>query len=177
MTRSELAKAIYDVSNLEGEFLLRSGQTSKEYFDKYLFESKPKILNEVGQMLSKCVPAGTDCLAALEMGGIPIGTMISHYCGLECLFIRKSPKEYGTRKYTEGGESKGKNLVIVEDVVTSGGAILEAVAKLRADGALVKEVLCVIDRESGGRERLLGNGLTLTSLFTKSELEKSNSGV
>lgn len=171
MTEIELAREIYEISNIRGTFLLRSGQTSSEYFDKYLFEGNPKCLSEIAKVALKLIPQGTDYLAGLEMGGIPVATMISHYSEIPCLFIRKTAKEYGTCKYAEGGSISGKRLVIVEDVVTSGGAILDAVKKLRSDGAIVKDVICVIDRESGGAENLLADGLRLIPVFRKSQLE------
>jgi orotate phosphoribosyltransferase len=177
MTKKELAKEIYRISNIRGEFLLRSSQMSDEYFDKYLFEGDPKCLREIAKRAVKLIPSNARALAGLEMGGIPVATMISHFSGLQCLFVRKEAKEYGTCKYAEGGSIYGKTLVIIEDVVTSGGAILDAVEKLRKDGATVKDVICVIDRQSGGLERLKESGLTLRSLFTKSELERSAQGM
>jgi orotate phosphoribosyltransferase len=172
MKRKALAKRIYLISNIKGEFKLRSGQISNEYFDKYLFESDFELIKEIAKRAVKMLPKKFDCLGGLEMGGIPIATMISHYSRKKTLFIRKDAKEYGTRKYAEGGDVKGKEIVIIEDVVTSGGAILDAVKKLRNDGAIVKKVICVIDRESGGKEKLKENNLDLKALFTKSELEK-----
>ena len=173
MTKAELAKEIYSISNIRGQFLLRSGQTSTEYFDKYLFEAKPRCLQEAAQHAVALLPSGTTTLAGLEMGGIPVATMISHYTGVDCLFIRKEAKQYGTCRYAEGGEVAGKTLVVIEDVVTSGGAILDAVEKLRADGAVINDVICVIDRQSGGREKLAAQGLMLHALFTKEDLENS----
>jgi len=171
MTKEELGKAIYNVSNIKGEFLLRSGQTSTEYFDKYLFEAQPTILAKIAQHMTDILPEGYDQLAGLEMGGIPIATAISLINGKPVVFVRKQAKEYGTCKIAEGGEIKSSKLVIIEDVVTSGGAILDAVRELRSRDAIVESVYCVIDRESTGRENLEKEGLSFTPLFTKSELE------
>lgn len=176
MTKNELAKEIYNVSNIKGEFLLRSGQISNEYFDKYLFESKPELLREIGMQMKALLPDKLDVLAALEMGGIPVGTVISLETGYPVVFVRKKAKEYGTCKLAEGAEVKGKKLVIIEDVVTSGGAILDAARELRALGAEIDSVLCVIDREGTGKENLAKEGLKLVPLFTKSELEASGMG-
>jgi orotate phosphoribosyltransferase len=175
MTRSELAQRIYDVSNLKGEFRLRSGRMSNEYFDKYLFEGQPAILLAIAEAMAQIVPADTDALAGLEMGGIPVVTMLSQITGIPALFVRKKPKEHGTCKLAEGGEIRGRRLVVVEDVVTSGGQIIESVHELRALGATVTDVLCVIDRESGGRENLAAKGLTLHPLFLMSELKRAAS--
>ncbi len=130
-------------------------------------------MREVAEQLSNRLPEPFDALAGLELGGIPIATLLSQLTGKPALFIRKQAKEYGTCRFAEGAEVRGRRLLIVEDVVTSGGAILDAVRALRADGAIIENVVCVIDRESGGRENLKNEGLTLTSLFTKSELTQS----
>ncbi|WP_062263587.1 orotate phosphoribosyltransferase [Endozoicomonas arenosclerae] len=171
MKKSELGKAIYETSNIKGEFALRSGQVATEYFDKYLFEADPKLLAAVAEHMVGSLPEQYDQLAGLEMGGIPIATALSLKTGSKSLFVRKEAKEYGTCKIAEGGDIEGSRLVIIEDVVTSGGAILDAVKELRARGALVNHVYCVIDREGSGRANLEAAGLTFTPLFTKSELE------
>jgi orotate phosphoribosyltransferase len=173
MTKKELAKEIYNVSNIKGEFLLRSGQISNEYFDKYLFESQPDLLREIGIQMKSLLPRKFDVLAALEMGGIPVATVISLETGYPVVFVRKKAKEYGTCKLAEGAEVENKKLVIIEDVVTSGGAILDAARELRKLGAEIEKVLCVIDREGKGRENLAKEGLELIPLFTKTELEES----
>jgi orotate phosphoribosyltransferase len=166
-----LATKVFGVAHITGSFLLRSGARSTEYFDKYRFEADPVLLKEITAELAKRMPGSFDALAGLEMGGIPLATMLSQATGLPLLLIRKKAKDYGTCRYAEGGEVRGRHLLIVEDVVTSGGQILESVKALRADGALISQVVCVIDRQSGGRENLAREGLTLTSLFTMSELK------
>lgn len=171
--RAALAKRIYDTAHITGTFTLRSGATSHEYFDKYLFEADPKLLKDIAEALVPLVPPGIDALAGLEMGGIPIATMLSQFTGLPVLFVRKKAKEYGTCKIAEGGQVKGRKLLIVEDVVTSGGAILDAAKALVAEGALLDQVLCVIDRESGGAANLTEVNLALKPLFTMSELKKA----
>ena len=170
-TREDLAAVIYELSHLTGEFLLRSGVISNEYFDKYLFEGNPKVLAAVAKAMAAMLPAGVVALAGLEMGGIPIATMISQISGLPALFVRKEAKTYGTCRIAEGGEIQGRKLVVIEDIVTSGGAILDAVKVLREAGAEIDTVLCVIDRQSGGREKLAAVGLELRQLFTMSELK------
>lgn len=174
MDKQALAKQIYDTAHLTGEFLLRSGVISEQYFDKYLFEADPSLLKSIAEAMEPLVPdSGVDALAGLEMGGIPVVTMLSQVMGLPALFVRKEAKEYGTCKLAEGGTVNGRSLVIVEDVVTSGGQILLSVADLRQRGAIIDTVLCVIDREAGGAENLAQAGLTLKPLFTMSELAVS----
>src|SRR5882762_597828 len=171
--RTALAKRIYDTAHITGEFTLRSGAKSNEYFDKYLFEADPKLLKAIAEALVPLVPAGVDALAGLEMGGIPIATMLSQLTGLPVLLVRKKAKDYGTCKIAEGGQVKGRKLLIVEDVVTSGGAIIDAARALVEEGALLSQVVCVIDRESGGPANLAGVNLALKPLFTMSELKKA----
>jgi orotate phosphoribosyltransferase len=170
MDRSELARQIYKVSHLTGEFTLRSGVVSHEYFDKYRFESDPALLLAIAEAMSGAIPAGTEALAGLELGGVPLATMLSQVTGIPALFVRKEAKTYGTCRLAEGGELDGRQLLVVEDVVTSGGAVLDGARELRARGAVLDRVACVIDRESGGRENLAEAGLALDPLFTMTEL-------
>src|SRR5271168_3423119 len=170
---TSLAQRIYRTSHITGEFTLRSGAKSNEYFDKYLFEADPDLLKHIAMALVPYVPSGIDALAGLEMGGIPIATMLSQLTGLPVLFVRKKAKDYGTCKIAEGGRVRGRKLLIVEDVVTTGGAILDAAKALRAEGAELSAVVCVIDRESGGAAKLAKSDLILTSLLTMSELKQA----
>lgn len=165
-----LARDVYRVCNIKGTFRLRSGRVSNEYFDKYLFESDPRLLGLIGRALKPLVPAGTQMLAGLELGGVPVATVLALETGLPLLFVRKKAKDYGTCKLAEGADFKGQRVTVVEDVVTTGGAILDGVAALRAQGAVIEDVLCVIDRESGGPEKLKEKDLRLTPLFTASQL-------
>ena len=171
MDRSALARRIYVAAHLTGSFTLRSGVVSDEYFDKYRFESDPALLRAIADAMAPLVPAGIDALAGLELGGIPLVTLISQVTGLPAYFVRKQAKTYGTCQLAEGGEIAGRRLCIVEDVVTSGGAILDAAVELRARAAEIGPVICVIDRESGGVDKLAADGLSLAPLFTMTELK------
>lgn len=175
--RELLARKIFETSNLKGQFLLRSGVTSNEYFDKYLFESDPQLLREIAMAMSQLLPLAVDALAGLELGGIPLATAISQVTNLPTLFVRKKAKEYGTCKIAEGGEISGRNLVIVEDVITSGGQIRESVKALRALGAKIVKVIVVINREADGVENLAKDELELESLFTMSELKEASKAI
>jgi orotate phosphoribosyltransferase len=168
--REELARRIHDVAHLTGRFVLRSGATSDEYFDKYRFESDPLLLRAVVEAMAPLVPAGVDALAGLELGGVPLVTALSHVTGLPARFVRKEAKTYGTCNLAEGGAVEGVRLVVVEDVVTSGGQVVLSCADLRERGAEIVRVLCVIDREAGGADALRADGLDLHALFTMSEL-------
>jgi orotate phosphoribosyltransferase len=172
-----LAREIYEVSHLTGSFTLRSGQVSKEYFDKYLFESNPLILSKVADHLNHLIPEGVEVLAGLEMGGIPISTALSLKSGIPAAFVRKKAKEYGTCKLAEGTSIAGKRICVVEDVITTGGQVVLSTNDLRAAGAIVKDVICVIERNPEGRKKLEEIGLNVHSLFTMEELlESGNPG-
>lgn len=171
MTRQELGTAIYNVSHITGEFLLRSGKISNEYFDKYLFESNPELLQAIAEQMAVNLPDDLDVLAGLEVGGIPIATALSFVTGKPVVFVRKKAKEYGTCKLAEGVDVKDKKVVVIEDVVTSGGQIVLSTEDLRKEGAVIHQALCVIDRESGGPESLAKSGIELKPLFTMSELK------
>ena len=171
MNREILAREIYRVSNIKGNFTLRSGQQASEYFDKYLFEAQPDLLFEIANQLAPSIPENTDALAGLEMGGIPIATALSLQTRIPLVFVRKEAKAYGTCKLAEGETVTEKKLLVIEDVVTSGGAVVEAVNQLRKLGANIDRALCVIDRESSGRKNLQNIGVEFEPLFTKSYLE------
>jgi len=141
-----------------------------EYFDKYRFESDPAILSAIADALAFLIPPGIEGLAGLELGGVPLVTALSLRTGLPARFVRKSAKDYGTCRLAEGGEIADRRLVIVEDVVTSGGQVLASCEELRKLGAIVEHVVCVIDRQAGGASALAAAGLTLRSLFVKSDL-------
>jgi orotate phosphoribosyltransferase len=166
-----LASRVFTTSYLTGSFVLRSGRTADHYFDKYRFESDPVLLAEIVEALVPLVPPGTDGLAGLELGGVPLATMLSAKTGLPAYFVRKEPKKYGTEKVCEGGDVHGRTLVIVEDVVTTAGQMVLSAQDLRAEGALVEHALCVIDRGGGGVDVAAAEGIVLRSLFTMSELE------
>lgn len=167
----KVAEQILRTSKLSGTFRLRSGAVSDTYLDKYLFESDPSILRAVAELMAPRVPPGTQVLAGLEMGGIPITTALSLATGLPAAFVRKEAKTHGTCKYAEGARLSGRKVVLVEDVVSSGGAILDTLARLRHDRVEPVAALCVIDRETGGAAALRDVGLELRAVFTMSEIE------
>ncbi len=171
MNKEELAKEIFNVSYLTGKFVLRSGAVSNEYFDKYQFECQPLLLNEIANHLLQIIPTDFEILAGLETGGIPIATVLSIKLGKAQVFVRKKAKEYGTKKLAEGIKISGMKVLVVEDVVTSGGQIIKSVEDLRKEGAVINSAVCVIDREAGGKENLSNAGIQLISLFTLTEIK------
>lgn len=119
------------------------------------------------------IPQDTEVLAGLEMGGIPVVTALSIVSGVKAAFVRKKAKEYGTCKLAEGADVNGKKVCIVEDVVTTGGQIIESVKELRNRGAIIDTVLCVIQRSQEATKILEAEGLHLKPAFTM-EYIKSN---
>ena len=170
LSKPDLARAVYDAAYITGDFLLRSGQRSTEYFDKYRFESQPALLREIARQLAPLVPADTDLLAGLEMGGIPIATALSLETGIPAVFVRKAAKEYGTCLFAEGAPIAGRKLCVIEDVVTSGGQALLSAQDLRGADAILQTVICVINR-SGKPNPLAEAQLELRALFTMAELK------
>lgn len=170
MTHTELAHRVHAASHLTGQFVLRSGREATEYFDKYRFEADPVLLDEIAREMAPLVPDDIEVLAGLEMGGIPVVTALGRHTGLPCAFVRKQAKTYGTRRLAEGAEVAGRRVLVVEDVVTSGGQIVLSTADLRGLGADVREALCVIDREQGGAQTLSSEGISLLALLTAADL-------
>jgi orotate phosphoribosyltransferase len=174
MPASDLTQLARDVDarcRLRGTFTLRSGQVSDEYFDKYLFESDPVLLARVVDRMKSLVPAGTGLLGGLELGGVPLATMLSSATGIPALFVRKQAKSYGTCRLAEGGDPAGRAVLLVEDVITTGGAVVNAARALRELGAAVEVVVCAIDRSPPGAGALAAEGITVRSVLTKALLD------
>ena len=169
--RGVLAGEVFSRCYLVGEFTLRSGRSASRYFDKYQFESDPELLRSLAEEMVALVPDETELLAGLEMGGIPVVTALSAATGIPAVFVRKVSKTYGTARLAEGPSVEGRRLLIVEDVVTSGGQIRLSASDLRDLGAFIVGAICVIDREEGGSEILAEDGIVLSSLFGGAELE------
>ncbi|RZU77438.1 orotate phosphoribosyltransferase [Micromonospora kangleipakensis] len=174
MTDHDLAALARDIdatSRLTGRFVLRSGRVADEYFDKYRFEADPALLDRVAAGLAGLVPPGTEVLAGLEMGGIPVVTALARQVGLPCAFVRKTAKAYGTARLAEGADVAGRRVLVVEDVVTSGGQVVISTGQLRELGARIDHALCVIDRAEGGTEALAAHGVALRALLTRADLD------
>ncbi|MFT3923397.1 MAG: orotate phosphoribosyltransferase [Myxococcales bacterium] len=171
MDKQELARKVVEIALRRGEFKLRSGQISNVYFDKYQFESSPRLLQEIARHMVALVPPGTEVLAGLELGGVPIATALSFETGLPVAFVRKERKSYGTCLIAEGAALKGKRVCIVEDVITTGGAVIDSANELRAEGAMLDVVLSVIFRGDAAKDKLAEAGLRRVSLLGLEDLE------
>jgi orotate phosphoribosyltransferase len=172
-----LARDLDARCRLRGHFTLRSGQVSHEYLDKYRFESDPVLLHRVAARMRDLVPAGTELLGGLELGGVPLVTMLSFGTGIPALFVRKQAKEYGTRQIAEGADPAGRHVLLVEDVITTGGAVAAAARALRALGATVTTVVCAVDRSRPGENPLAADGIEVRSVLTMRQLDAAISAL
>lgn len=170
MDKNELGEKIKKASYLEGDFILRSGKRSSYYLDKYLFSTKPEILVPLAEEISKELPLNYDYLAGPELGAIAIVSAVSLVVRKPFVIVRKAEKNYGTKKLFEGELEKGKKVVIIEDILTTGGAALKSAVALREWGADVVEIIGVIDRQEGAKENIEKEGFRMKALFTKTDL-------
>jgi orotate phosphoribosyltransferase len=169
----ELGRRLVGAALLEGDFVLRSGRRSRYYLDKYRFETDPGLLGALGERLATVareVEPGLARLAGPALGAVALAASASMASGLPFIIVRGETKEYGTGNRIEGPYDGGDVVCLVEDVVTSGGALLEAVAALREAGLVVRTAVCVVDREEGGSDALARSGVRLRSLYRASEL-------
>ncbi len=173
MNREALARALRDAAYLEGDFVLRSGRRSRYYLDKYRFETRPDLLRPLGAAIAAAVrehEPDAVRLAGPELGAVALAAAASLESGLPFLIVRKDAKDYGTAKRLEGVFEEGDCVCLVEDVVTTGGAALEAVEALREAGLRVANAVCVVDREEGGVDAFARRAVRLRALFRASEL-------
>jgi orotate phosphoribosyltransferase len=170
MTREELAKRIADVALLRGEFTLRSGRKSNYYLDKYRFETQPDVLRELGKLFAEKMSPNVNRIAGAELGAVALAAATSMACGKPFVIVRNQKKDYGTSKLVEGVLEPGETVMIVEDIMTTGGQVLEAVKSLQQAGATIDKIVGVIDRMEGARENIEGAGFTFEALFTVKDL-------
>jgi orotate phosphoribosyltransferase len=169
----ELRRALVDHGYLEGDFLLRSGRRSRFYFDKFRFETQPDVLEALGRRLTKAVEEHEPDAARLAcpvLGAVVLAASASMASGLPFVIVRDKAKEYGTANRIEGAFEAGERVCLIEDVVTSGGALSEAVQALREAGLECRTAICVVDREEGGIDALARLGVRLEPLFRASAL-------
>jgi orotate phosphoribosyltransferase len=170
---TDLAAQLKEHAYLEGDFVLRSGKRSKYYLDKYRFETRPELLRPLGERIAAVVQehaSDATRLAGPELGAVALAASASLASGLPFLIVRKAAKEYGTTKRIEGVFEPGECVCVVEDVVTSGGALLESVEALREAGLVVHTAVCVVDREEGGADALARHAVRLRPLFRAGDL-------
>lgn len=170
MNRQELIERIKETAYLEGDFVLRSGKRSKYYLDKYLFETQPDILAALGREFAKHATDEVTLIAGAELGGVALAASAAMQAGKPWIIVRNSKKGYGTGKLVEGVLKEGDIVLLVEDIATTGGQVLEAAKVITDAGARVKKIVCVIDRRQGAEENITGAGHTFESILTKDDL-------
>jgi orotate phosphoribosyltransferase len=170
MNREELGRAIKNAAYLEGDFTLRSGKKSKYYIDKYRFETDPEILREVGVALAEHATDATSRIAGAELGGVALAAAASMASGLPFLIVRNRKKDYGTGNLFEGILEKGETVLLVEDIATTGGQVLEAAKDLAEYGANIEKIVAVVDRQQGARENVESAGFVFDALYTSEDL-------
>ena len=173
MTHAELARRVAERALLHGDFVLRSGRRSSVYLDKYRFETDPALLGPIGAALAELATASDPRphrLAGPELGAVPLAAAAALASGIPFLIVRKAAKDYATEGLIEGVFEQGERVLVIEDVVTTGGALIAAIEALRAAGLSVERALCVLDREEGGEEGLAELGVRLEPLFRRADL-------
>jgi orotate phosphoribosyltransferase len=170
MELKQLGREIIETSYKEGEFTLSSGRSSTYIFDKYAFETRPKLLDAIAEGMAKMLNSDVSRIAGMELGGVPLATALSLKTGLPFVIVRKGKKGYGIDRSIEGDLITEDRVVIVEDIATTGAQALFAAEAVEEAGAKVSSILYVVDREEGAREGIESKGYRFEALFTKSEL-------
>ena len=165
-----LGARIVDAAYLEGDFVLRSGKRSRYYLDKYRFTTNPELLRDIALALSPRLPAGTQRVAGPELGAVPLAIAVSLVTDMPSILVRAEAKGYGTDRRFEGVLNKGDHVVLIEDVLTTGGQAVESAQALRDAGATISLVLGVVDREEGAADAMKNAGFEFEALFTSSSL-------
>ena len=173
---SELSVALKDCGALQfGEFVLASGAKSDYYIDVKKAITEPKVLYLISQLMAERMQIDNirpDRIAGVVLGSVPLATALSLATGIPYVMIRKEKKDHGTGKLIEGELNPGDKVLVVEDVITTAGSSIKAIATLRENGAEVTHVMSVIDREGGGRENLEEIGVGFKPLVKASDLVK-----
>ncbi|MEV7381933.1 orotate phosphoribosyltransferase [Streptomyces lydicus] len=167
---SILASRIADTACVPGRFTLPDGQVLDGYFDEYRLAADPQLLHDVADAMAALVPEDAEVLAGIELGGVPLAIALSAATGLPTAFLRRLPKRYGSKRQIEGARIEGRRVVLVDDVVRSGGQLLTMARILRVAGAPVTDALCVLERPLGGRRLLDEYGVALHPLVTEADL-------
>jgi orotate phosphoribosyltransferase len=176
LTDAELRAAIKEHAYLEGDFVLRSGRRSRYYLDKYRFETRPDLLAAIGERIAASArehEPEASRLAAPALGAVALAAAASLASGRPFVIVREAAKAYGPANRLEGVYEAGELVCLVEDVVTSGGALLEAVEAVREAGLVVRTAVCVVDREEGGADALARHAVRLRPIFRAAEIAEA----
>ena len=169
---ADLAQGLLDCGCVKfGQFTLKSGLVSPIYLDLRVLASVPTLLSQAASAYQSLVNGLVcDRLAGLPYAALPIATALSLQTGIPLIYPRKEAKDYGTKAEIEGIYRPGENAVIIDDLATTGGSKFEAIEKLKRAGLNVKDIVVLIDRQSGAGEALTEAGYRLHSVFTLRQL-------
>ena len=170
MNRDQLIKRIKETAYLEGDFILRSGKKSHYYLDKYLFETCPDILKALSKEFAQHVTDDVTLIAGAELGGVALAAATAMETNRNWVIIRNSKKGYGTGKMIEGVLKPGDVVLLVEDIATTGGQVIEAAHIIQAAGAVVKKIVCTIDRKQGAEGNIINDGFAFDRILSKEDL-------
>jgi uridine monophosphate synthetase len=168
----DLAEQLHRIGAIQfGHFTLKDGRESPFYVDLRLLISDPGVLRQAGHaMAERARDLSFDRIAGLPYAGLPIAVAMSLDCGVPLIYPRKESKGYGTQRAIEGAYRSGERVLVVDDVITSGGAKVEAVAPLRQAGLIAEDVLVLVDRSADRGASLRPHGLTLHSVLRIEEV-------
>ena len=173
---SEISKALEECGALQfGEFTLASGMKSNYYINIKKASTNPKVLYLISQLMAEKLQKENirpDKIAGIVLGSIPLAAALSMATGIPYVMVRKEQKDHGTMNLIEGDLEKGDRVLVVEDVITTAGSSVKAIEVLRQNGAVITDIIAVVDREGGGKDNLSKIGVSLTSLITGSEIVK-----
>ena len=170
--KQNLLDALINIGVIKsGEFTLRSGKVSPIYIDCRTIIAYPPLLRQVANALwNEIKPLKPSLLCGVPYTALPMATAISLEQNIPMLMCRKEIKDYGTKKPIEGEFTFGQDCLIIEDVVTTGGSVLQTAELLKSQGLQVKDIVVLVDRQQGGKEALMAAGYFLHSIFSLSEL-------
>lgn len=171
-----LAARLAETACVNDPFRLADGTQLSAYFDEYRLAADPSLLRDTTRAMADLIPDGTEALAGIELGGVPLVVALSAATGLPAAFLRRLPKRYGSRRQIEGADITGRRTVLVDDVVRSGGQLLAMARMLRVAGVPVSDAVCVLERPLGGRTLLAEQHITLHALLTEEDLPSQQAG-
>jgi orotate phosphoribosyltransferase len=170
MSTATLAARLTETACVAGPFTLADGRRLDSYFDEYRLAADPRLLHDVAEAMATLVPDHAEILAGIELGGVPLVVALSAATGLPAAFLRRQPKNYGCQRQIEGAHIEGRRVVLIDDVVRSGGQLLTMARMLRIVGAPITDALCVLERPLGGRQLLNEHGIVLRPLLSEADL-------
>ena len=152
-----------------GHFVLTSGAESTYYIDIKKASTNPEILEQIAKQMN-IYTADYDMLAGMELGAVPLVVALALSTKLPYVIVRKQKRDHGTGKQIEGSDVTGKKVLIIEDVTTSGGSVVETIQVIRNKGGIVDTVLVVVDRKSGALEKIESMGVSLIPLLSVDDI-------